>query len=103
MEKYSASRDIFIRRVTERYGAAARDLIRGTRHAYASALGYEGLIAMRAGDLTAARRYFLDAMREQPFDLKTAMRFARTFLPLRLARALSGRTARGRTGTARVE
>jgi glycosyltransferase involved in cell wall biosynthesis len=103
MEKYSASRDIFIRRVTERYGAAARGLIRGTRRAYASALGYEGLIAMRAGDLTAARRYFLDAMRERPFDLKTAMRFARTFLPLRLARALGGRTARDHQGTARVE
>ncbi|MEA2680352.1 MAG: hypothetical protein QOK03_2074 [Candidatus Binataceae bacterium] len=103
MEKYSASRDIFIRRVTERYGAAARGLIRGTRRAYVSALGYEGLIAMRAGDFSAARRYFLDAMRERPFDLKTAMRFARTFLPLRLARALGGSTARDQTGTARVE
>jgi hypothetical protein len=58
---------------------------------------------MRAGDLTAARRYFLDAMCERPFDLKTAMRFARTFLPLRLARALGGSTARDQTGTARVE
>ena len=103
MAKYSASRDIFIRRVTERYGAAARGLIRGTRHAFASALGYEGLIAMRAGDLVAARRHFLCALRERPFDLKTAMRFARTFLPLRLARALGGRTTRNRAGTAPIE
>jgi glycosyltransferase involved in cell wall biosynthesis len=103
MGKYSASRNVFIRRVTERYGASARGLIRGTRRSYSSALGYEGLVAMRAGDLATARRYFLDAMHQRPFDFKTAMRFARTFLPLRLARALGGRTARDRTGTARVE
>jgi glycosyltransferase involved in cell wall biosynthesis len=103
MEKYSASREIFIQRVTERYGAAASGLIRGTRRAYASALGFEGLMAMRAGDLLAARRHFLGAMRERPFDLKTAMRFARTFLPLRLARALGGRTARERTGRAPID
>ncbi|HXR24223.1 MAG TPA: glycosyltransferase [Candidatus Binataceae bacterium] len=103
MEKYLASRDIFIRRVAERYGAAARGLIRGTRHAYASALGYEGLMAMRAGDLTAARRHFICALRERPLDLKTAMRLARTFLPLRLARALGGRTARNRTARAPTE
>ena len=103
MEKYLRYRDIFIRRVTERYGAAARGLIRGTRRAYATALGYEGLVEMRAGNLTAARRYFARALREQPLDLKTAMRFARTFLPLRLARALSGRTARDDTRPARVD
>jgi len=103
MEKYSASSDIFIRRVTERYGAAARGLIRGTRRAYASALGYEGLMAMRAGDHTAARRHFICALRERPLDLKNAMRFARTFLPLRLARALGGRTARDRTARAPIE
>jgi glycosyltransferase involved in cell wall biosynthesis len=97
MEKYLRSREIFLRRVTERYGAAARGLIRGTRRAYASALGYEGLMAIRAGDLTAARRHIICALRERPFDLKNAMRFARTFLPLRLALALGGRTARDRT------
>jgi glycosyltransferase involved in cell wall biosynthesis len=103
MAKYSASREIFIRRVTERYGAAARGLIRGTRRAYASALGNDGLMAMRAGDHTAARRHFICALRERPLDLKNAMRFARTFLPLRLARALGGRTARDRTARAPIE
>jgi len=94
MEKYLGSREVFIRRVTERYGAAARGLIEGTRRAYTSALGYEGLMALRAGDLGAARRYFARSLREDPLDFKTAMRFARTFLPLRIARALSGRTGR---------
>jgi glycosyltransferase involved in cell wall biosynthesis len=92
MEKYLRYREVFIRRVRERYGAAARGLIRGTRRAYASALGYEGLIAMRSGDRLEARRYFASALREQPLDLKTALRFARTYLPAKLARALSGRT-----------
>ncbi len=94
MEKYQPSREVFIRRVTERYGAAARGLIRGTRRAYATALSYEGLLAMRANDMPAARSYFARALRERPLDLKTAMRFLRTFLPLKLARALSGRSAR---------
>jgi glycosyltransferase involved in cell wall biosynthesis len=92
MEKYLRYREVFIRRVHERYGDAARGLIRGTSRAYASALGYEGLIAMRSGDRLAARRCFARALCEQPLDLKTAMRFARTYLPLKLARALSGRT-----------
>ena len=92
MAKYAIYREVFIRRVRERYGEAARGLIRGTRRAYASALGYEGLIAMRTGDLHTARSYFARALRERPLDLKTAMRFARTFLPLKIARALSGRT-----------
>jgi glycosyltransferase involved in cell wall biosynthesis len=92
MEKYLRYREVFVRRVRERYGDAARGLINGTQRAYASALGYEGLIAMRAGDMGAARNCFARALRERPLDVRTALRFARTFLPLRLARALSGRT-----------
>jgi glycosyltransferase involved in cell wall biosynthesis len=92
MEKYQRYREVFIRRVRERYGNAARGLIRGTRRAYVSALGYEGLLELSAGNLVAARRHFGRALRERPFDFKTAMRFARTFLPLKLARALSGHT-----------
>jgi len=95
MEKYLRYREVFIRRVRERYGDAAGGLIRGTRRAYASALGYEGLMAMRSEDMLAARRYFARALREQPLDLRAAMRYARTFLPIRIARALSGRTGGG--------
>ena len=98
MEKYQRYRGVFVRRVRERYGDAARGLIRGTRRAYASALGYEGLIMMQAGDLRRARVYFARALRERPLDVKTALRLARTILPLRLARALSGRTG-GRART----
>jgi len=92
MEKYAGAQEIFVRRVRERYGAAARGLIRNTRHAYASALGFEGLLAMRAGQTAAARMYFTRALRHQP-DLRTALRLIRTYLPARIARALGGRTA----------
>lgn len=92
MEKYVQAQEIFIRRVRERYGASARGLIRSTRHAYASALGYEGLLAMGAGDVAAARGYFTRALRHDP-NLRTALRLMRTYLPARIARALSGRTA----------
>jgi glycosyltransferase involved in cell wall biosynthesis len=94
MEKYLRSQDLFVSRVRARYGGKARRLIRTTRHAYVSALGYEGLIAMRAGEMAAARRYFARALRYEPSDMRTALRLLRTFLPRRIARALGGRTAR---------
>jgi glycosyltransferase involved in cell wall biosynthesis len=92
MERYLRAQEIFVRRVRERYGTAARGLIRNTRYAYVSALGYQGLIAMGAGEKAAARNYFARALRHQP-DLRTALRLVRTYLPARIARALGGRTA----------
>jgi glycosyltransferase involved in cell wall biosynthesis len=92
IEKYLQARDIFVRRIRERYGAAAAELIRGTRHSYAAALGHEGLLAMRAGDMATARRNFARAWRQEPRSVKTILRLMRTFLPVRLARSLSGRT-----------
>jgi hypothetical protein len=93
MEKYERYREVFIRRVKERYGDAARGLIRGTRRAYATALATK--VSSRCAPVTCPRRAVISlrAMREQPRDLKTAMRYLRTFLPLKFARALSGRTA----------
>jgi glycosyltransferase involved in cell wall biosynthesis len=94
MEKYLRAQDLFVNRLRDRYGTAARGLIRTTRHAYVSALGYEGLLAMRAGKMAAARRYFVRALRYDPFDLRAALRLLRTLLPTRVARGLGGRTAR---------
>ena len=94
MEKYEDDYAVFVQRVRERYGARARALLRATRHAYVSALGHSGLIAMRDGDVAAAREKFLRALRYDPTHLKTALRLARTFLPKSAARALSGRTRR---------
>jgi GT2 family glycosyltransferase len=92
MEKYEGDYAVFAQRVSERYGTRARTLLRTTRKAYVSALGYSGLTAMRAGDMVAAREKFLRALRYDPMHLKTALRLARTFLPKSAARALTGRT-----------
>lgn len=95
IEKYLPAQAIFVRRIRARYGAAAAGLIRGTRHSYAAALGHEGLLAMRSGDMAVARRNFARAWRQEPGSVRTILRLMRTFLPVRLARSLGGRTGNG--------
>jgi predicted O-methyltransferase YrrM len=55
-------------------------------------LRYRGLRALGQGDHVGARALFLQALEREPMDVKTWLRFVRTFLPPRMARALSGRT-----------
>jgi glycosyltransferase involved in cell wall biosynthesis len=93
MEKYLTSQAVFFRRLRQRYGVAAEELIRRTVHSYTNWLGYQGLLALRAGNRAEARRYFARILRRQPTHLKSALRYIRTFLPAPIARALSGRTA----------
>lgn len=93
MEKYLLGQRLFIELLQERYGAAATPLIRKTLSSYVSVLGYEGLIAMRNGDLRQARHSFLRALRQDPTSVRTYLRLARTFLPAPIARRLGGRTA----------
>jgi glycosyltransferase involved in cell wall biosynthesis len=96
MEKYLTSQAVFFRRLRERYGDAAEGLIRRIVRSYTNWLGYQGLLAMRAGDAVAARRYFGRILRRHPTHLKSALRYVRTFLPASVARALSGHTARAK-------
>ena len=92
MEKYLTSRAVFFRRLRERYGEAAEGLIRHTVRGYTNWLGYQGLLAMRAGNHAEARRYFARILRQHPTHVKSALRYLRTFLPRPIAQALSGRT-----------
>ncbi|MGH7917090.1 MAG: glycosyltransferase family A protein [Candidatus Binataceae bacterium] len=92
MMKYEDDYPLFARRVRERYGKRARNLLRTTCDAYVSVLGYRGLTAMREGDAMAARRLFMHALRYRPLHFKTAMRLARTFMPASMAQTLTGRT-----------
>lgn len=92
MGKYEDDYAVFEQRVRERYGARACALLRATRQAYVSALGHGGLIAMREGNMVVAREKFQRALRYKPMHLRTALRFARTFLPKSIAQALTGRT-----------
>jgi glycosyltransferase involved in cell wall biosynthesis len=93
MEKYLTSQAVFFRRLRRRYGRAAEELIHHTVRNYTNWLGYQGLLAMRAGELAEARRYFAHILRRHPTHMKSALRYIRTFLPAPIARALSGRTA----------
>jgi len=55
---------------------------------------HAGLTALGKGDRNLARLHFYRSLRDRPLKLKTYMRLARTFLPVGLARILSGRTVR---------
>ena len=95
MMKYAKGYRIFGRLVTERYGEAGQRLIRESTNAFVSAWGYAGLVALREGDKLRARRAFACAMRYGPFQVRSASRWLRTFLPMSMVRALSGRIVRG--------
>jgi glycosyltransferase involved in cell wall biosynthesis len=94
MEKYLRAQDLFLRLVLEHFGSSSHELIRSTRRAYLSALGHEGLMRLRSGDRSAARGYFARAFLHTPTDTTNLLRLLRTLLPLRLAKALSGKTGR---------
>jgi glycosyltransferase involved in cell wall biosynthesis len=93
MEKYLTSQAVFFRRLRHRYGKAAEELIQRTVRNYTNWLGYQGLLALRAGDRAEARCYFARILRRHPTHMKSALRYIRTFMPTPIARALSGRTA----------
>jgi glycosyltransferase involved in cell wall biosynthesis len=95
MMKYAKGYRIFGRLVAERYGEAGERLIRESSNAFVSAWGYAGLVALRDGDKLRARRAFACAMRYGPFQMRSASRWLRTFLPMPVVRALSGRIVRG--------
>jgi glycosyltransferase involved in cell wall biosynthesis len=82
--------------VIERYGRAGRRLMRSIeedhRRAHVNHYGHQGLLAMREGRISEARRNFLAALSHDPRSMRNAMRLARTFLPTSIARALTGRT-----------
>jgi predicted O-methyltransferase YrrM len=61
------------------------------RRIHVGGLRRTGLDALAAGDRLAARRIFVDAIRREPTRFKTYLRLLRTYLPPRLARALSAK------------
>jgi len=94
-------RDTFARLVRQYYRVDPSPLVEARIRATRSILGYIGLRALRQGNRQAARRAFASALRLDPYRLRNIFRFARTFLPLGLARTLSGRT--GRTAVSEID
>jgi glycosyltransferase involved in cell wall biosynthesis len=84
----------FKRLVRERYKIDPEKLAGARTRASRSILGYVGLTALRRGDRIAARRAFLSALEIDPYRIKNRLRLMKTYLPLPLARMLSGRTGR---------
>jgi glycosyltransferase involved in cell wall biosynthesis len=87
-------RATFERLVRERYNVTPERLVGARARASRSILGYIGLMALTRGDKIGARRAFTRALATDPYRLKNYLRLMKTFLPLSLARSLSGRTAR---------
>jgi glycosyltransferase involved in cell wall biosynthesis len=85
-------RHTFARLVRERYKIEPEKLVGARLRASRSMLGYMGLMALQRGDRTSARRAFANAIRIDPCRLKNHLRFIKTFLPIGVARSLSGRT-----------
>jgi glycosyltransferase involved in cell wall biosynthesis len=100
MERYEADYAIFRRRIQSQYGRRALALLRTTRDAHVSTLGYRGLLAIQSGDRAAARRFFWRALSYEPTRIRTVLRLLRTFVPSRMARALSGAGGGGRGSAA---
>ncbi|HVA80123.1 MAG TPA: glycosyltransferase family A protein [Candidatus Binataceae bacterium] len=88
---------IFDQMLQRRYGVRGLGHVAARERAPRSILGYIGLHAIVRGDRRAARRAFAAALRTDPWRLRNYLRYARTFMPDGLARALSG-TGAGKSG-----
>jgi glycosyltransferase involved in cell wall biosynthesis len=97
LKVFSHSRDAetFARLVRQHFGVDPSRLVAARIRATRSILGYAGLRALRSGDRTEARPGIAAALKLDPLRTRNIFRFLRTFLPVRLARSLSGRTGRG--------
>ncbi len=85
----------FDRVLRERYGIGADRLIASRARANRSIFGYIGLCALRDGDRVSAREAFRRALQIDPLRVKNILRYLKTYLPLRMVRAFSGRTRVG--------
>jgi glycosyltransferase involved in cell wall biosynthesis len=86
---------IFDRILRERYGVSSDRLLAARARANRSILGYIGLRALRDGNRASAREAFRRALQMKPTRVKSLLRYLKTYLPLGMARALSGRTRGG--------
>ncbi len=90
MEKYAAGYRVFCRLVEQRYGRMAERLLRDTARSFVCAWGFEGLLAIKAGDKHKARRAFARALTYDRRDFRSHLRWLRTFLPMSVIPGLSG-------------
>lgn len=90
MSKYAPGFRRFARGVRARYGAAGDRLVRQSVELWSRMLVYRGLEALARGDGRQGRRALFCALRYQPSP-RNFRRLLRTYLPQRLAIALTDR------------
>lgn len=81
--------------VRARYGSRADGWVKDFIQHKVRMIAYAGIVEMSRGNIAGARRCFFQVLRYDRLHLKTYLRLARTLLPERARRALSGRAARG--------
>jgi glycosyltransferase involved in cell wall biosynthesis len=89
VDRYVRNSELMQRLVRERYGERAARLQTAIRRATAGLLISLGLTAMLDYDRIFARRCYLRALHYDRFNPKTYVRIAWTYLPERVARAIS--------------
>ena len=90
---------IFERLARERWDRDVSALIQQRERAPRSLLGFIGLQALQSGDRATARNAFGRALRFDPLRMRNYLRYARTFMPPAMARALGGRSGRSQSRT----
>jgi glycosyltransferase involved in cell wall biosynthesis len=81
--------------IRARYGSRADGLVKDFIRHRVRMIANVGVVEMSRGNMVGARRCFMRVLRYDRFHMKSYLRIARTYLPARIARALSGRAARG--------
>jgi glycosyltransferase involved in cell wall biosynthesis len=89
VDRYVRNSELMQRLVRERFGDRAVRLISAIRRATAGLLVSVGLTAMLDYDRIFARRCYRLALHYDPINAKTYVRIAWTYLPVRVARAVS--------------
>ena len=89
VDRYVRNYELMNRLVRERYGERASRLLAAIRRKTAGLLVSVGLTAMLDYDRVFARRCYRLALHYDPFNAKTYVRIAWTFLPVRVARTIS--------------
>ena len=89
VERYVRNSELMQRLVRERFGDRALRLLSAIRRATAGLLVSVGLTAMLDYDRVFARRCYRLALHYDPINAKTYVRIAWTYLPERVARAVS--------------
>ena len=87
--------DAIVDLIRARYGSRADQWVEDFIQHRVRMIANAGVIEMSRGNMAGARRCFVRVLRYDRRHVKSYLRIARTYLPAGIARALSGRAARG--------